>query len=81
MSYFEQMFITKNHRLLNKLFGLSIHILKGHFKTLECFLQLRYPAVIPMGTNCAPFLAYMILDSYDMESIQMLLHEKKKKHC
>jgi hypothetical protein len=33
---------------------------------------------IPMGTNCAPLLAYLFLHSYEAEFIQKLLHEKKK---
>jgi hypothetical protein len=31
-----------------------------------------------MGTNCAPFLADLLLYSYKAEFIQKLLHEKKK---
>jgi hypothetical protein len=33
---------------------------------------------IPMGMNCAPLLAVVILYSYQAELIQKLLHEKKK---
>jgi hypothetical protein len=34
---------------------------------------------IPMGTNCAHLLADLFLYSYEVEFIQKLLHEKKKK--
>jgi hypothetical protein len=36
-------------------------------------------AGIPIGTNCAPFLAYLFLYSYEAEFIQKLLFDKKKK--
>ena len=35
---------------------------------------------IPMGTNCVPLLADLFLHSYEAESIQNLLKDKKKKH-
>jgi hypothetical protein len=31
-----------------------------------------------MGTNCVPLLAGLFLNSYEVEFIQNLLHEKKK---
>jgi hypothetical protein len=31
---------------------------------------------IPMGTNCAPLLVDLFLNSYETEFIQKLLHEK-----
>ena len=34
---------------------------------------------IPMGTNCAPLLAYIFLYSYEAEFIQSLLSTRKKK--
>jgi hypothetical protein len=36
---------------------------------------------IPMGTNCAPFLADLFLCSYEAEFIKKLLHKKKKIAC
>ena len=34
---------------------------------------------IPMGTNCAPFLAYLFLYTYEADFIQGLLKKNEKK--
>jgi hypothetical protein len=41
----------------------------------RCFQQ---SVGIPMGTNFAPVLADLFSDSYEVELIHTLLHEKKK---
>jgi hypothetical protein len=49
----------------------KIYVVFGH----QVFQQ---SVGIPMGTNCAPFLADLFLYSYEAEFVQKLLQDNKK---
>ena len=44
-----------------------------------CWRVFQLPVDMPMGTNCAPFLAYLFLYSYKIYFIHVLLKKNVKK--